>query len=363
MIGTVTEPDDSFDLFGTDPVESLTGQIGQAPSKALAELAGVAGSSARPKLVKAVTLSPATLELASQVPDCLHLGTSTWSFPGWEGIVYGAPYSKTELARNGLAAYAKHPLLRCASIDRSFYAPLSVADYASYADQVPIGFRFIVKGPSAVTDAMTRGPHGDPQEKNSCFLNAEIATRDFVSPCIAGLGAKAGALVFQFPPMPTTLLAEPVETIDRIGHFLAALPSLPNGVDYAVELRDACLLTPRLIKMLRASRARYCVGVHARMPDLPRQAAALALLDQETAGPLIVRWSLHAGFKYEQARQKYQPFDRLVDPDIATRQSLAALARRYLVAGQPVFISINNKAEGSAPLSCFELAHAIAALA
>jgi ribosomal protein S2 len=32
---------------------------------------------------------------------------------------------------------------------------------------------------------------------------------------------------------------------------------------------------------------------------------------------------------------------------------------RYALAGQPVVIAINNKAEGSAPLSCVELAREI----
>jgi hypothetical protein len=69
-----------------------------------------------------------------------------------------------------------------------------------------------------------------------------------------------------------------------------------------------------------------------------------------------VRWSLHGGFKYEQAKAKYEPFDQLVDEDPATRSALAELAARYALAGQPVIITINNKAEGSAPLSCIALA-------
>jgi hypothetical protein len=129
-----------------------------------------------------------------------------------------------------------------------------------------------------------------------------------------------------------------------------------------VEIRDACLLTPRLIRMLRERGVRYCVGLHARMPDPLRQAAALALLDgDEPAGPLVVRWSLHGGFKYEQAKAKYEPFNRLVDEDPATRSALAELAARYALGGQPVLIVANNKAEGSAPLTCMALAREIAA--
>ena len=54
-----------------------------------------------------------------------------------------------------------------------------------------------------------------------------------------------------------------------------------------------------------------------------------------------------------------EPFNQLVDEDPATRAALAELAARYALAGQPVVIAINNKAEGSAPLSCVELARAI----
>jgi uncharacterized protein YecE (DUF72 family) len=294
----------------------------------------------------------------------VRLGTSSWSFPGWRGIVYGDDYSNTKLARDGLSAYGAHPLLRSVSIDRSFYAPLSIADYLRYAQQVPDHFRFIVKAPASITDASVRGERGEPIAANPCFLNAQLAAAEFVEPCLAGLGEKAGALVFQFPPLPDQLLADPAVFVERLYAFLTALsplPATPDGPCYAVEIRDAILLTPRFVRALRAAGVRYCVGLHARMPDPLRQAAALALMDGETpAGPLIVRWSLHSGFRYEQAKARYEPFDKLVDEDPHTRDALAELAARYALAGQPVLITTNNKAEGSAPLSCAKLARAIA---
>jgi len=311
-----------------------------------------------------------TLDTAAALPASVRLGTSSWSFPGWRGIVYGEDYSQSKLARDGLSAYGAHPLLRSVSIDRSFYAPLTVTDYLRYAQQVPDHFRFIVKAPALVTDASVRGDRGEPVSANPCFLNAELAAREFVEPCLAGLGKKAGALVFQFPPLPDPLLADPAAFVERLAAFLAALPPLPepaepadggDGPCYAVEIRDAILLTPRFVRTLRAAGVRYCVGLHARMPDPLRQAAALALMDGETpAGPLIVRWSLHSGFKYEQAKARYEPFDKLVDEDPHTRVTLAELAARYAMAGQPVLITTNNKAEGSAPLTCAKLARAIA---
>ena len=313
----------------------------------------------RSRDILAAPPSPELLALAAELPQQIHLGTSTWSFPGWHGIVYGDEYSNSKLSRDGLTAYGAHPLLRTVSIDRSFYQALPVSDYLRYAQQVPEHFRFIVKAPMTITDATVRAGHGEPVSLNPCFLNAQMAIGEFVTPCLEGLGAKAGALVFQLSPLPDQMLAQPAVFIERLAEFLMALPKLPHGTCYAIEIRDASLLTPRFIRTLKMAGVRYCVGIHARMPDPLRQAAALALLDGEPAGPLIVRWSLHGGFKYEQAKAKYEPFNQLVDQDPATRASLAELAARYALAGQPVVIAINNKAEGSAPLSCVELAREI----
>ncbi len=321
-------------------------------------------------------------DAAAGLPRLVHLGTSSWSFPGWQGLLYDRAHSTSALAHGGLTAYAAHPLLRTVGIDRSFYAPLTVAEYRAYAAQVPSPFRFVVKAPAAVCDAAIRGTRGVPTRSNPDFLNADLAIETFIARCREGLGPHLGPMVFQLSPLPDAQLADPVALIDRLGRFFAALPSLDadaraQGACYALELRDASLLTPRLIRMLRTQRVRYCLGVHARMPDVGRQAAALALLDapemapsaegtqsplSPEPSPLIVRWSLHAGLRYEGAKTRYEPFDAIVDADIPTRHALAALILRYLAAGQSSFVIINNKAEGSSPLSCGWLASALAAL-
>lgn len=314
--------------------------------------------------VVAPDFDDALVGLGHALPAQIRLGTSTWSFPGWKGLVYRDEVSNTKLSREGLHAYGQHPVLGCVGIDRSFYAPLSVAQYARHAAQVPDAFRFVVKAPASVCDAAIRGPRGGALTENTAFLNADIARDEFVLPCLEGLGHKAGALVFQLSPLTPRLLADLAALIERLGAFFAALPRLDTFAGapvYAIEIRDAVLLTPRFIRMLRDTGVRYCIGIHARMPEVLRQAAALALLDDHGAGPLVVRWSLHAGFEYETAKAKYEPFDRIVDADPNTREALAELAARYALAGQPVLITVNNKAEGSAPLSCIELADAIVA--
>lgn len=64
----------------------------------------------------------ATKSLARKLPEQLYLGTSSWSFPGWRGIVYKDARDRknyqTLLARHGLAAYGKHPLFRAVDCSR-----------------------------------------------------------------------------------------------------------------------------------------------------------------------------------------------------------------------------------------------------
>jgi hypothetical protein len=96
------------------------------------------------------------------------------------------------------------------------------------------------------------------------------------------------------------------------------------------------------------------------MPEAERQETALRALDGDTPGDLVVRWNLHRGFLYQAAKQRYEPFDRLVDEDPQTRGVLARMAAAAFKAKCRVWITANNKAEGSAPLSLLKLAEEIA---
>ena len=66
--------------------------------------------------------------------------------------------------------------------------------------------------------------------------------------------------------------------------------------------------------------------------------------------------SPHHAYGYESAKAQYAPFNRLQDPDPATRAHLARVITGTCGAGQSAYVTINNKAEGSAPLSINELA-------
>ena len=318
---------------------------------------GVAAQPERPPEPPAP--APVTEELRTlgdRLPSDLRLGTSSWSFPGWTGLVYAREASTETLAREGLPAYARHPLLRTVGVDRTFYGPVPVETFRAWAEAVPEGFRFLVKAHEALT--LARFPlherYGARRgEENPTFLDPAYARDAVVTPLVEGLGEKAGALIFQFPPQDVQALGGPSGFADRLHAFLAALPVGPL---YAVELRNRELYRSDVADVLEDVGAIPVLSAWRDLPPLPQQAWRLRA---RAASALVVRWMLPPELGYEEARELYAPFDRLVNENPTVRGDIADLAVETLGEGRPVYVSINNKAEGSAPVSVERLAAAV----
>ena len=95
-----------------------------------------------------------TAAIAARLPRGVFFGTSTWSFPGWAGIVYSRRATTAELAREGLAEYARHPLLTTVGIDRGYYGPIPARTSSATPRSSRRGFPCCAKAPEAVTAAV-----------------------------------------------------------------------------------------------------------------------------------------------------------------------------------------------------------------
>lgn len=291
--------------------------------------------------------------VAARLPAALRLGTSSWTFPGWEGIVYDRRVPESTLSRHGLGAYARHPLLRTVGIDRTYYRSIGVETFQAYADAVPDDFRFVVKADRLLTSPVDPESHG-VSDANPRFLDAQYAIERVVAPMLEGLGKKAGPLLFQFSPIPPHLVGGGDAFLDRLHRFIDALP---RGPLYAIELRTPAFLTEGYSQFLESTGTAHCYNVHPAMVPIERQ---LELVSPFYQPALVIRWMLHSGLAYEAAKDRYEPFNRIVDEDAKTRERIAVAVLDALVAERPAFVIANNKAEGSAPLSMFRLADRIA---
>lgn len=286
--------------------------------------------------------------IRSRLPAGVHFGTSSWSFPGWRGLVYSSARSQTSLAREGLREYARHPLLTTVGVDRSYYAPIPIPDLREYAAQLPDGFRCCFKAPAAVT-ATALGAPGQ-QVSNPDFLSVDRLVSDLLAPCEAVFRDHTGPIILECPPAGGPHRLDPADFEARLDRFLAALP---EGFEYAMELRDRRLLTPRYRDILHRHGVAHTYNYWSAMP---RPADQAAIVPPE-AGPFaVIRLLLRPGTWYEDQRDRFKPFDRIVEPDESMRADVVAVTRRALSRRRRVYILVNNKAEGSSPLTVMALA-------
>lgn len=289
-------------------------------------------------------------EIARGLPTGVRFGTSSWSFPGWEGLVYSRRATASQLAREGLREYAAHPLLTTVGIDRSFYAPIPPADLDRYAAQLPSGFPCCAKAPEAVTAVVL----AEERSVNPDYLRPERFLEEVLVPFREHFLDHVGPFLFQFPPAPASMRPQPGAFAERLERFLAALP---KGYPYAVELRDPTVLTAEYRQALAAHGVAHVCNYATAMPMPAEQERIVPL---ETAGFAVVRLLLRPGTRYDERREEFEPFDRIVDESGPMRRDVVDLVGHALSLGREVFVLVNNKAEGCSPLTIRALAEMLA---
>lgn len=293
---------------------------------------------------------PATIALAARVPKHVRFGTSSWTFPGWKGLVYRRAYaSDTAFVRESLFEYARHPLFRTVGVDRSFYEPLPEATWRDYAEQAPPGFAFV---PKVFRDLLT--PHltdaAGARVANAAFLDPARFDEMVGNALATGLGDRLGPVLLTLAPSAGAVGRDEVER--KLERFLAATARFR----FAVELRDASLLTTRYLAILAAHGASHVFNYWERMPSIAAQLEKAPRL-----GPVVVtRLLIPPGRKYDDQKEAFAPFDRIVEPDHVMRRDVVGLLDAAGASGSEVFVLVNNKAEGSSPLTVRAIAEMIA---
>lgn len=289
--------------------------------------------------------------LVDRLPASILLGPSTWTFRGWEGIVYPSGITHDDLLDHGLGLAARFPLFRTVGIDRSYYAPIPEPELARYAADLPPGFPCVMKAWSAITTMV------DPRSgaENPRFFDARALEEHVLRPVARAFVDHAGPIVLQLAPIPLRDLPHEGAFAERLDAFLT---QLPTALSYAVEIRNRELLTQSYLDVLARHGVAHVLNLWERMPTIGRQ---LAIHRVFSAPFVVARLSLPPGRRYEDQREAFAPFDRIVAPDEGVRADVAALARACVERNKRLFLTVNNKVEGSSPLTIRALVERIVA--
>lgn len=285
--------------------------------------------------------------LADQLPPLVRFGTSSWSYPGWTGLVYQRKYPATGATAKMLEEYATWPLFGTVGIDSFFYRPASARTLNDYAAALPADFRCVSK----VWQRITAHTFANPRERdrhgqqNPDWLNAELFANEVVGPMTDVFNDHIGPLVLEFQTIAKKDGLSAADFADRLDRFFSAAP---RGVPYAVELRNEEYLCPEYFAVLRSHGVGHVFNAWTRMPAIGEQ---LLLHDAITAPFIVARALLRTGRSYSAAVDAFAPYDHVQDANPGLRSDLSALARTALELRIPAYLIVNNRAEGCAPLT------------
>ena len=281
----------------------------------------------------------------------MRFGASSWNYPGWGGLVYHRPYEGRGAPARMLEEYAAFPLFRTVGIDSSFYAPPTEETLASYAKYLPAGFPCVSK----VWNQLTVQTFSKAQDKaragrvNPEFLNPDVFVEAVYEPYQRHFADHAGPFVFEFQAIGRGSGVTPARFAARLDEFFSALP---RDGQYAVEIRNEEFLTPMYFAVLREHGVAHVFNSWTRMPPIGDQLDLPGAL----SGPFIVaRALLQPGRTYDEAVDAFAPYDRIQDPSPPLRQDLLRLIETAVHTRIPAYLLVNNRAEGSAPLTVAEV--------
>jgi uncharacterized protein YecE (DUF72 family) len=281
----------------------------------------------------------------------VRFGASSWNYPGWGGLVYHREYEGRGASARMLEEYAAFPLFRTVGIDSSFYAPPTEETLAAYDRSLPPGFPCVSKVWNQLTvhtfsKALDKARAG---QVNSDFLNPDLFLEAVYEPYQRYFADHAGPFVFEFQAVARGSGMTAERFAVRLDEFFSALP---REGQYGVEIRNEEFLTPMYFAVLREHGVAHVFNSWTRMPSIGDQLD----LPGSVTGPFIVaRALLQPGRTYDEAVDAFAPYDRIQDPSPPLRQDLLRLIQTAVHTRIPAYLLVNNRAEGSAPMTVAEV--------
>ena len=239
----------------------------------------------------------------------IHVGTSGWSYPHWNGVLY--PSNLPPAHR--LAHYIQR--FQTAELNASFYRWPSDAAFANWG-RMPAGFSLSVKAPRGLT-------HARRLHEPEAWL-ARIARG------LRRLGARRGVLLAQLPP---TLSYDRA----RLAYFLSCVP---RELRLCVEFRHPSWHQDQTFALLEQHGAAYCVMSGAHLPCVLRLTTDFAYV------------RLHGPDRHHLYGGSYS------DEDL---QWWTARIYEWQAMGSDVFAYFNNDGNGNAVRNALTLRHMVGA--
>ena len=289
-------------------------------------------------------------EATSLAVQGVYIGTSSWKYPGWCGMIYDrsryeyrGKFAETRFKRDCLAEYAE--VFKTVCVDAAYYSFPSQQYLESMINQVPDDFMFGLKVTDSITIRKfpTLDRFGEQAGKaNENFLNAELFAKAFLKPCEV-VRSNIGLLMFEFSRFWPTDYEHGRDFIADLDKFLG---QLPKGWPYGVEMRNRNWLKPEYFECLARHEVAHVFNSWEAMPPVGEQ---MALPGSRTNPDLVAARFLlkifrDTGLLNPYDRKKAPNLDKLVQAWVADYHQRKSVAKEAGVdiekvpcLGHPVF--------------------------
>jgi uncharacterized protein YecE (DUF72 family) len=284
--------------------------------------------------------------------DELRIGSCSWKYPSWKGLVY-----EEAEPENFLAQYARR--YDSVEVDQWFWslgksgAALPRRETAAeYDAATPDNFRSTVKCPNALTLTHQYAKKGQSLVANARFLDLDFFNR-FVE-ALDPIVPKIGLFMFQFEYLNQAKMPGRQALLDALGPFLGGLP---RELPYAVELRNPRWMDAGYYGFLREQACAPVLTQGYWMDD------AAALLERYGAlfGPALCL-RLHGEDREGMEAKSGEDWSRIIRPKDEDIERVLVATTRLLGGGRRVYLNVNNHYEGSAPLTIAKIRARLEAL-
>jgi len=292
---------------------------------------------------------PSGYDIPAEFADCLRIGTCSWKYDSWKGLIYEP--DKRYRPDDYLPDYAKH--FTTVEIDQWFWSLFPTGArlpdphvVRRYAGSVPDDFRFTIKAPNTITltHSYAKQPKGQERhanEPNPYFLSVDLLNRFLET--LMPMHGKLGPIMFQFEYLNREKMPSLPIFLDRLQGFFA---KAPVGFQYAIETRNPNYLKEEFLNALRQ------LGLGFVLLDgyyMPRIGEVAAKVNIRTAPFSIIR--LHGPDRAEIEEETRGVWDKIVEPKDDGLRATVDIIRQNVEASVDTYVNVNNHYEGSAPLT------------
>ena len=225
-------------------------------------------------------------------------------------------------AKDYLSYYSQH--FDAVEIDSTFYGTPSEETLLRWVEQTPPNFLFAAKAPQVITHT-------------KCMLDCRDELLAFIK-AMDNLGGKLGPILFQFPYFGSQGLTYE-DFIDRLKKFIR---ELPEGYQFALEIRNKHWISERLLELLKEKGIALALIAH---PWMWSPSELFARVDPLT-GPFTYVRLLGDRYEIEQLTKRW---NKVVIDREAELMEWAQQCLRIHRKGKTIYVFANNHYSGHGP--------------